>query len=71
MWVRVKDSTGHEVTMPRSRAERLGLEIVDKPAVDGLGRPLAAKPTTDKAGNARPRTNRTGAAPAQDQESTR
>ncbi|PZF98260.1 hypothetical protein [Micromonospora deserti] len=55
-WARVKDSTGHEVTMRRDRAEGLGLETVDKPATDQLGRPLPAKVSTDKA--ARPPRSR-------------
>jgi hypothetical protein len=55
-WVRVKDSTGHEVTMSKARAQSLGLEVLDKPATDALGRPLPPKTSTDKAGRPAPKT---------------
>lgn len=45
-FVRVRDkSTGHESTVSRARADQLGdaVEVLDEPAIDGLGRPLPAK----------------------------
>jgi hypothetical protein len=42
--VRVKDpETGHEFTVTRARAEKAGLRVLDKDAVDAFGAPLAAK----------------------------
>lgn len=46
-FVRVRDKgTGHVSSIARVRAERLGdaVELLDEPAVDGLGRPLPAAP---------------------------
>lgn len=42
-YVRVRDTNG-EFTTSRTNAESLGLEVLDKPAVDQNGRPLPAKP---------------------------
>lgn len=43
-FVRVKDpDTGHEFTTTKARADRAGLRVLDKPAVDALGAPLAGK----------------------------
>jgi len=43
-FVRVKDpDTGHEYTTTTKRAERAGLRVLDKDAVDAFGAPLAAK----------------------------
>lgn len=42
--VRVKDpDTGHEFTTTRARAERAGLRVLDKDAVDAFGAPLRTK----------------------------
>ena len=46
-FVRVRDTNG-EFTTSRASAEADGLEVLDKPAVDQIGRPLPAKP---KVGN--------------------
>jgi hypothetical protein len=44
-FVRVKDpGTKHEVSVSRQFAEGHDLEILDKPAIDANGRPLAGKP---------------------------
>lgn len=46
-WVRVKDTrTGHEITVSRRvvNDKHPHYEVLDKPAVDRSGRPLAAKP---------------------------
>lgn len=45
--VRVKDpDTGHEFTTTSARAEKAGLRVLDKPAVDAFGKPLRAKHNT-------------------------
>lgn len=44
-WVRVKDTrTGDEVTVSSRIAHKDHFEVLDKPAVDRSGRPLASKP---------------------------
>ena len=48
-FVRIRDKgTGHESTVSRARADRLGdaVEVLDSSAVDALGRPLPAKPAS-------------------------
>lgn len=42
-YVRVRDTNG-EFTTSDINAESLGLEVLEKPAVDPNGRPLPAKP---------------------------
>lgn len=45
-FVRVKDPTTRaEITLSVEHAAHLGLEPLDKPAVDVYGRPLPAKPS--------------------------
>lgn len=47
-FVRVRDG-GNEFTVSAPYAEAQGLTVVDKPAVDQLGRPMRAKPVTSAA----------------------
>jgi hypothetical protein len=55
-FVRCEDpSTGHQFTLSEKAAKSLGLEILDRPAVDGTGRVLPAKPRTTKGGNPSPK----------------
>jgi hypothetical protein len=50
-FVRCEDpSTGHQFTLSEKAAKSLGLKILDRPAVDGTGRVLPAKPRTTKGG---------------------
>lgn len=47
-FVRVKDpGTKHEVTVTKEFADANDLAVLDKPAVDSNGRPLAGKPSVD------------------------
>ena len=48
-FVRVKHPGG-EITVTKANAERHGLEVLDKPAVDSVGQPLPPKPRTSKGG---------------------
>lgn len=42
--VRVKDpTTGAQFTTSRANAKRIGAAVLDKPAVDAFGKPLATK----------------------------
>lgn len=52
-FVRVKDrKSKHEMTVTAANAEALGdaVEVLDKPAVDGNGKPLPGKPHTETLG---------------------
>jgi hypothetical protein len=56
-WKRYKDpSSGDEFTADERAGSAMGLKPLDKPAVDASDRPLPPKPNTDKAGNARAKT---------------
>jgi hypothetical protein len=51
-WKRYKDPTsGDEFTADERAGSAMGLEPIDKEAVDASDRPLPPKPNTDKAGN--------------------
>lgn len=55
-FVRCEDpSTGHQFTLDEKPALALGLKILNRPAVDGTGRPLPAKPRTTKGGKPSPK----------------
>ena len=70
-YVRVKQAeTGHEISITRERAKALGLEALDKDAVDSTGAPLppqykttvakaAAKKTAKKTASSTPTTTST------------
>lgn len=47
---RFKSPDGAEFTADEVAGKSMGLEPLDKPAVDRNGRPLAVKPSTTKAG---------------------
>lgn len=47
-FVRVKNEGGHEVTITAANAKRRGLEVLDKPATDPVGKPLPPKPRVSK-----------------------
>lgn len=49
-FVRVKGPDGSEFTTSEKAAKVFGATVVDKPAVDGNGRPLAAKYNIHKGG---------------------
>ena len=52
-FVRCKGPDGAEFTIDERAAKSMGDKVTvlkDKPAVDGNGRPMPAKPVTDKAG---------------------
>ncbi len=61
-WVRVRDTrTGHHITVTarHANANKTHLTILkDLPAVDVNGRPLPAKPHTDKNGTPTPKTSK-------------
>ena len=60
-FVRIKDKgTGHESTVSRARADRLGdaVEVLDAPAVDAVGRPLPGKPASKAKAAAKKETTR-------------
>ncbi|WP_156793985.1 hypothetical protein [Aeromicrobium marinum] len=62
-YVRVRDTNG-EFTTSRANADASGLKVLDKPAVDQIGRPLPAKPhvrpkaPAKKTAASKPRTRR-------------
>lgn len=49
-FVRVKLPNGDEATIGERAVEVFGATVIDKPAVDGNGRPLAVKPNIHKGG---------------------
>jgi len=54
--VRVEDpSTGHQFTTTRVHAKSAGLRVLDKGTTDSIGRPIPARPRTNKAGRPAPR----------------
>ena len=54
--VRVEDpSTGHQFTTTRVHATTAGLTVLDKDITDSVGRPIPARPRTNKAGRPAPR----------------
>lgn len=54
--VRVEDpSTGHQFTTTTVHAKRAGLTVLDKATADEIGRPVPARPRTNKAGRPAPR----------------
>ena len=65
-WVRCQNEVG-QFTLSRKAAEAAeGLKILDgRPAVDAVGRPLPAKPRTNKGGT----TKKTAGKPAPSKES--
>lgn len=52
-FVRVKSPHGDEYTTDDSIVELTGVTVIDKPAVDASGRPLASKPNIHKGGTAK------------------
>lgn len=52
-FVRVKGPDGSEFTVGERAVNVFGATVIDKPAVDGNGRPLAAKPNIHKGGTAK------------------
>lgn len=53
--VRVKDpTTGHQYTTDKRAAEKRGLTLLDKDAVDAFGKPLPAKHYTPTRRNPKP-----------------
>jgi hypothetical protein len=59
-FVRVKGPDGAEFTTDEAAVPGMGdaVIVLDKPAVDGNGRPLAFKPATDKAGQPKASTDK-------------
>lgn len=54
--VRVEDpSTGHQFTTTSVHAKSAGLKVLDKGTADNIGRPVPARPRTNKAGRPAPR----------------
>ena len=52
-FVRVKLQNGDEVTVGEKAVKTFGATVIDKPAVDGNGRPLPTKQNIHKGGTAK------------------